>query len=73
MSMFVTSIRPCRVCGGTAEECSGCVERTVSPCWWVAADRCSACVGVPPGRIRRLAARAGLHQGLQAGGEQENL
>lgn len=34
----------CRVCGCTDDDCTGCVERTGSPCSWVEADLCSACV-----------------------------
>ena len=36
----------CRVCGCTEADCSGCVARTGSPCHWVEADLCSACVPV---------------------------
>lgn len=34
----------CRSCGCTNDDCSGCVERTGGPCWWVAPYLCSACV-----------------------------
>lgn len=37
-------VRSCRVCGCTEDDCSGCIERTGEPCYWVAADLCSACV-----------------------------
>lgn len=38
----------CRACSCTDDDCSGCVERTGSPCHWVEADLCSACApGVP--------------------------
>ena len=30
-------VRACRVCGCTDADCSGCVERTGHPCWWVEA------------------------------------
>jgi hypothetical protein len=33
----------CRVCGCTDDDCSGCVERTGEPCYWVESDLCSAC------------------------------
>ena len=33
----------CRVCGCTDDDCSGCVERTGEPCYWVEPDLCSAC------------------------------
>ncbi len=35
----------CRICGCTANDCRGCVERTGVPCEWtsVDADLCSAC------------------------------
>ena len=36
----------CRNCGCTGENCSGCVERTGEPCYWVEADLCSACVAL---------------------------
>lgn len=34
----------CRKCGCTDADCSGCVQRTGSPCHWVERDLCSACV-----------------------------
>jgi hypothetical protein len=37
----------CRVCGCTALDCRGCIERTGSPCYWVEPDLRSACVGLP--------------------------
>lgn len=37
----------CRVCGCTDLDCSGCIERTGSPCYWVEPDLCSACVTEP--------------------------
>ncbi|MGN6693884.1 MAG: Lsr2 family DNA-binding protein [Aquihabitans sp.] len=40
----VTSGRACRQCGCTDWDCAGCIERTGSPCSWVADDLCSACV-----------------------------
>jgi hypothetical protein len=33
----------CRRCGCTDDDCSGCVERTGAPCFWVEPDLCSAC------------------------------
>lgn len=36
-------IRKCRVCGCTDDDCSGCIERTGTPCYWVEEDLCSAC------------------------------
>ena len=36
-------LRPCRICGCTDLNCSGCVERTGEPCYWVEPDLCSAC------------------------------
>lgn len=39
----VTAIRRCRTCGCTDADCSGCIERTGSPCSWVEPDLCSAC------------------------------
>lgn len=40
------SVRTCRECGCTDENCSQCVEKTGGPCQWVEADLCSACVPV---------------------------
>jgi hypothetical protein len=37
--------RRCRECSCTDDDCSGCIERTGEPCYWVAADLCSACIG----------------------------
>jgi hypothetical protein len=37
------SVRRCRVCGCTDDDCSYCIERTGSPCYWVEEDLCSAC------------------------------
>lgn len=33
----------CRRCECTEEDCSGCIERTGEPCYWVKPDLCSAC------------------------------
>jgi len=44
-------VRRCRVCGCTDADCSGCIARTGKPCYWVAADLCSACVVHPNGRM----------------------
>lgn len=33
----------CRICGCTDLDCSGCIERTGSPCYWVSPGLCSAC------------------------------
>jgi len=38
-------VRTCRVCGCTDNDCSGCIERTGTPCFWVESDLCSACQG----------------------------
>lgn len=38
------SERKCRSCGCTTMNCRGCIAKTGGPCWWVEADRCSACV-----------------------------
>jgi hypothetical protein len=37
----------CFFCGCTDENCSGCVERTGLPCYWVYEDLCSACAEDP--------------------------
>jgi len=39
----VPEVRKCRVCGCTDMNCSQCIEKTGSPCHWVADDLCSAC------------------------------
>ncbi|MDR1506340.1 MAG: hypothetical protein LBI67_04495 [Treponema sp.] len=42
--------RKCRVCGCTDLDCSGCIEKTGEPCYWVEEDLCSACadqIGTP--------------------------
>lgn len=36
--------RTCKACGCTDDDCSGCIERTGEPCYWVSEDLCSACV-----------------------------
>ncbi len=33
----------CKYCGCTDDNCSGCIERTGEPCYWVAPNVCSAC------------------------------
>jgi hypothetical protein len=40
----VHTVRTCRECGCTDDDCSGCIERTGMPCHWVTMDLCSACV-----------------------------
>ena len=37
------TVRTCRVCGCTDNDCRGCFERTGKPCHWVEEDLCSAC------------------------------
>jgi hypothetical protein len=37
------TIRTCRVCGCTDEDCRQCIAKTGEPCHWVEADLCSAC------------------------------
>lgn len=36
--------KKCRICGCTDNDCRQCIEKTGSPCSWVADDLCSACV-----------------------------
>ena len=43
--LAMTNYQICRVCSCTEEDCSGCIERTGVPCFWVEEDLCSACVG----------------------------
>lgn len=33
----------CRKCGCTDDDCSGCIERTGEPCYWVERDLCCVC------------------------------
>ena len=35
--------RVCRECGCTSTDCTQCIEKTGSPCYWVKDDLCSAC------------------------------
>ncbi|MGN6435976.1 MAG: PRTRC system protein E [Agriterribacter sp.] len=37
------TIRKCRVCGCTDDDCRQCIKKTGKPCHWVEADLCSAC------------------------------
>jgi hypothetical protein len=37
------SVRRCRVCGCTDDDCRVCIQRTGKPCHWVSEDLCSAC------------------------------
>lgn len=37
----------CRMCGCTDDDCSGCIQRTGQPCYWVEDDLCSACADRP--------------------------
>ena len=46
-SLRPPTVRTCRVCGCTDDDCSICIERTGEPCHWVAGDLCSACVPTP--------------------------
>lgn len=48
----------CRACGCTDNDCSGCVERTGAPCFWVEPDLCSACSDAQPLEIAKASARA---------------
>ncbi len=38
-----SKLRACRVCGCTDDDCSVCVQKTGTPCYWVEGDLCSAC------------------------------
>jgi hypothetical protein len=40
---FVTTVRRCRICGCTDDDCHQCIEKTGEPCYWVEFDLCSAC------------------------------
>lgn len=42
------SVRACRVCGCTDDDCRQCIEQTGQPCHWVADDLCSACADHGP-------------------------
>ena len=37
-------IKKCRECGCTNADCSQCIEKTGTPCYWVEPDLCSACI-----------------------------
>lgn len=39
------SVRACRECGCTDDDCLQCVLKTGEPCHWVEWDLCSACQG----------------------------
>lgn len=41
------TVRKCRECGCTDDDCSGCVAATGEPCHWVEPDLCSACEDIP--------------------------
>lgn len=41
------TVRKCRVCGCTDNDCKGCIEKTGKPCYWTEEDLCSACVPEP--------------------------
>ena len=53
LKLRAEAVRACQVCGCTDNDCRGCVARTGQPCFWVAADLCSACV--EPGELDRAA------------------
>ena len=45
MSLFYPTgfIQTCKKCGCTDDDCSGCIKKTGSPCYWVKPGLCSAC------------------------------
>lgn len=43
--IYAGTVRKCRACGCTDDDCSGCIARTGMPCSWVEHDLCSACAG----------------------------
>jgi protein gp37 len=45
----VNTLRTCRVCGCTDDDCRQCIEKTGRPCHWVEYDLCSACQRRPGG------------------------
>jgi len=57
------TIRVCRICGCTDDDCSGCIAATGVPCSWVPGevDLCSACKdqGLP-----ELIAEVDAHEGV---------
>jgi hypothetical protein len=63
-------VRRCRVCGCTDEACSGCIEKTGSPCSWVEWDLCSACDGVVV--VDREALAAAMYR-VESGGPWDML
>ena len=40
------TIKKCFVCGCTDNDCTQCIERTGSTCYWVTEDLCSACANM---------------------------
>lgn len=42
----------CRKCGCTDADCSGCIQRTGAPCYWIKPGLCSACVPPQPAKAR---------------------
>lgn len=52
--MTEKEIQKCRVCGCTNEDCSQCIEKTGSPCFWIEKDLCSACSDVLPSEFFRV-------------------
>jgi hypothetical protein len=43
LTLRCDAVRTCRECGCTDRDCRGCIRRTGRPCYWIAADLCSAC------------------------------
>ncbi|HXS55773.1 MAG TPA: PRTRC system protein E [Hanamia sp.] len=42
----IKTVRTCRICGCTDDNCIQCIEKTGSPCHWIEGDLCSACLDV---------------------------
>lgn len=50
------TVRACRICGCTDDDCSACIERVGIPCHWVTNDLCSACWKYPDAALIEAAA-----------------
>lgn len=57
----------CRICGCTDDDCSGCIERTGTPCHWVEPDLCSACAQEDHERRFALRALASTERSIASG------
>lgn len=47
------TVRRCRICGCTEQDCRQCITKTGEPCHWVEEDLCSACDGSVEGGVTK--------------------